>query len=82
MGRSFSALISVIGLELVGTVKGSFADVDLDKLESRISKGGTRVYRIILALAIQLGSQDGTLVCRMLMRGREIGKATIDFAYR
>jgi hypothetical protein len=82
MGRSFSALISVIGLELVGTIKCSFADVDLDKLESRISKGGIRVYRIFLALAVQLGSQDGTLVCRMLMRGREIGKATIDFAYR
>jgi hypothetical protein len=82
MGRSFSVLISVIGLELVGTIKGSFADVDLDKLESRISKDGIRVYRIFLALAVKLGSQDGTLMCRMLMRGREIGKATIDFAYR
>ena len=72
----------MIGVELVGIVKGSFADVDLTKLESRTTNTRNRIYRITLALVIRLGAKEGTLLCKLLMRGREIGKTTIDFSYR
>ncbi|OCL13732.1 hsp70-like protein [Glonium stellatum] len=69
-------------VEMVGTVKGSFADVDLSKLECKTDKAGKKHYQINLILIIQLGAKEGTLLCKLLMKGREIGKTTISFSYR
>ncbi|KAF8857613.1 hsp70-like protein [Acephala macrosclerotiorum] len=69
-------------VEMIGMIKGSFADVDLTKLESKVDRQGNKVYRVNLALVIRLGAKEGTLLCKLLMRGREIGKATLDFSYR
>jgi hypothetical protein len=68
-------------VEKVGNIKGSFADIDLNKHEFRVQKDGTKQYRIKFALTIQLGAKDGTLQCKLLMRGREIGQTWIDFSY-
>jgi len=68
-------------VEKVGNIKGSFADIDLNKHEFRVKKNGKKVYRIEFALTIQLGAKDGTLQCKLLMRGREIGQTWIDFSY-
>ncbi|KAF1995081.1 hsp70-like protein [Amniculicola lignicola CBS 123094] len=68
-------------VECVGVLKASFADLDLSKLQSTDSEDH-KVYRISFTLGINLGAKDGTLNVRLLMRGREIGKATIDFSYR
>jgi len=66
----------------VGLIKVSFNDIDLSKFESKTDSDGNKIYRINVALHIALGAKDGTLVCKLLLRGREIGKTTIDFSYR
>jgi hypothetical protein len=76
-----SKLKCFAGVEKVGNIKGSYADVDLTKLEFQEEKDGKKMYRISLALTIQLGAKEGTLQCKLLMRGREIGQTSIDFSY-
>lgn len=67
---------------MIGMIKGSFADIDLTKLESKVDKQGNKAYRVNLSLVIQLGAKEGTLLFKLLMRRREIGKARLDFSYR
>ncbi|ORY17909.1 hsp70-like protein [Clohesyomyces aquaticus] len=68
-------------VELLGTIKGSYADADLSKFQSEY-QDSRRVYRISLTLSIALSKKNGLLNCKLLLRGREIGKTTIDFSYK
>jgi len=75
---TFANVLQDITLE--GVITASFADVDLDKLEFKVNADGTRIYRISLTLVIQLGAVEGTLQCKLLFRGREIGQESIRFS--
>jgi hypothetical protein len=66
----------------VGTIKSSYHDVDLSKLESTVDNDGRKFYRLGIEVHIALGARDGTLIYKVLLRGREIGNATIEFSYR
>jgi hypothetical protein len=68
------------GIILEGIITASFADVELDKLEFKVASNGTRIYRISLTLVIQLGAVEGTLQCKLIFRGREIGQKSIKFS--
>jgi ribose 1,5-bisphosphokinase PhnN len=68
-------------VEIEGTIKGSFADVELANLKQKVMPDGTTRYRIDFELVIALGAAEGTLQCKLMCRGREIGRESIAFSY-
>jgi len=72
----------VTGVELVGKIRTASEGIDLRRFPSTLGMDGKKHYIIGMTLCITLGSDEGTLVCRLMLRGREIGSTTIDFSYR
>ena len=55
--------------------------VDSNTLKSTYDEDGLKWYLLKLTLTIRLSDEVGLLVCRILHRGKEVGKADIAYSF-
>jgi uncharacterized protein (DUF2249 family) len=64
----------------VGNLVVNFADVDLNKFQSKQDENGEKVWRLSIKVFVKLGARQGTLTFRTTIAGQECGGTTMDFS--